>query len=166
MSNTRSHELPKARTEKLIIKELPDETLVYDLETDRAHCLNSTAGWVWKKCDGNTTVSELTALLASETNSAGDESLIWLALDQLERFNLLSTSPLLPDAFAGISRRQWVKRIGMAAIAIPVIISISAPDAHAQGSCPAPPAKQPNGCPCNGNGNCLSGNCIANICQP
>ncbi len=33
---------PSARRKDLIIEELPDEVLVYDLNTDRAHCLNKT----------------------------------------------------------------------------------------------------------------------------
>ena len=43
---------PVARTESLIVKEVDGETLVYDLTTDKAHCLNDTATRVWKNCDG------------------------------------------------------------------------------------------------------------------
>ena len=52
-------ELPRARQASLIIKEVDDETLIYDLETDKAHCLNSTASRVWKSCDGRTSVAEI-----------------------------------------------------------------------------------------------------------
>src|SRR5688572_14272760 len=100
--------MPSARTHKLIVKELPDETLVYDLESDKAHCLNHTAAWVWKNCDGQKTVSELSASLAKETDRAVDESLIWLALDQLERYDLMEVAPPLPVELAGINRRQLV----------------------------------------------------------
>lgn len=41
---------PKARKERLVIKELANETLVYDEINHKAHCLNSTAGRVWKFC--------------------------------------------------------------------------------------------------------------------
>ena len=44
--------LPHARTDNLVIRELDDETLVYDMERDEAHCLNQTAALVWKQCDG------------------------------------------------------------------------------------------------------------------
>ena len=43
MKNDRPEQLPKARTEQLIVKEVDGEVLVYDLTTDRAHCLNDTA---------------------------------------------------------------------------------------------------------------------------
>ena len=48
MKNNRPDQLPRARTSELIVKELPDETLVYDLANDKAHCLNHTAALVWK----------------------------------------------------------------------------------------------------------------------
>jgi hypothetical protein len=154
-------QLPRARTEGLIVKELDDETLVYDLKTDLAHCLNFTAARVWKKCDGQTTVTEVLASLSTETNRLVDESLVWLALDQLERFNLLQTAPSPPVEFKGMHRREWVRKIGIAAIAIPAIISITAPVAQAQVSCPATGGGRPPTCPCSGNGNCVS-----NVCCP
>jgi len=75
---------PIARKKSLIIKELPTETLVYDLETDKAHCLNETAARVWKNCDGQQTVAQLRELTEQETNSPVPEEMVWLALDQLE----------------------------------------------------------------------------------
>jgi hypothetical protein len=44
--------LPQARTEGLTVRELAEETLVYDKERHKAHCLNRTAACVWKHCDG------------------------------------------------------------------------------------------------------------------
>ncbi|MBV9278705.1 MAG: hypothetical protein JOZ41_01360, partial [Chloroflexi bacterium] len=43
---------PRARKNGLIVRELEDEVLVYDLERHRAHCLNRAAGLVWKHADG------------------------------------------------------------------------------------------------------------------
>ncbi len=40
--------LPHGRKDGLVVKELGNETLVYDLERDEAHCLNQTAALVWK----------------------------------------------------------------------------------------------------------------------
>jgi len=37
--------LPKARQDKLIVRELPNETLLYDHVSAKAHCLNQTAAW-------------------------------------------------------------------------------------------------------------------------
>ena len=54
---------PKARKHELIVKELSDETLVYDETTHKAHCLNQTAALVWKFCDGRTSIPQMTRLL-------------------------------------------------------------------------------------------------------
>lgn len=153
--------LPKARKNKLIIKDLPDETLVYDLESDKAHCLNQTAARIWKNCDGIRTVTELTALLAAETKSTVPDEVVWLALDQLEKFDLLEETPEMPLQFAGMNRRELVRRIGMGVFALPLIVSITTSTAQAQGSL-LPPGR------CCGNPNdCASNGCSQNpACVP
>jgi len=155
MKKDRSKQLPKARQTQLIVKELPDEVLVYDLKRDKAFCLNDTAAFVWKQCDGNRTVDQLRELMEKNAGSPVPEEMVWLALDQLETLKLLDDAPAKPLQLSGISRRNLVKRIGFAAIALPVIISISAPPAQAQASGFAP------GSCCTTNANCAS-----NTCQP
>ena len=147
---------PLKRNDSLIIKELPDETLVYDTKLDKAHCLNTTAALVWKNCDGKKTVAELRDVLAAEAGSDVPEEMVWLALDQLKSFKLLSDAPTRPIHFNDMSRRDLVRRIGFAALALPVIISIAAPPANAQAS-----LAQPGAC-CSNPGQCASGACNQN----
>ncbi|MCV4613842.1 PqqD family protein, partial [Escherichia coli] len=52
---------PKARTGGLVTQDFDKELLVYDLQTDRAHCLNETAAAVWRACDGTKSVNEIAA---------------------------------------------------------------------------------------------------------
>jgi coenzyme PQQ synthesis protein D (PqqD) len=134
--------VPHARTNDLIIEELPDEMLVYDLNNNRAHCLNQTTAFVWKHCDGTKTLSEITHLLEDETNSPVDERLVRLALDLLSEHRLLDTPLLLPPVTSGIDRRKLVRTLALGAlVAVPVITSIVAPTAaHAQS---APPQQPP-----------------------
>ncbi len=76
---------------------------------------------------------------------AAEEQLVWLALDQLRRSRLLKETngkTFWSPAISGItnmSRREAVRRIGLgAAIALPVVISLTAPTpAQAAGSCGA-----------------------------
>ena len=126
--------LPVARTESLIVKEVDGETLVYDLTTDKAHCLNETAARVWKNCDGRKTVSEISATLSAEAKTNVTDEVVWLALDQLEKFKLLEAAPVRPGFLAGMTRRQMVARLGIAAVALPAIVSIITPVARAAGS--------------------------------
>jgi hypothetical protein len=147
------NQLPKARQAQLIIKELPDELLIYDLERDKAHCLNETAALVWKNCDGRKTVTQLREVMEKNAGSAVPEEMVWLALDQLETFRLLDKTPPKPALFVGMTRRDMVRRVGIVAIALPVILSIVAPTAQAQGSLLAP------GACCTSPPQCASGGC-------
>jgi hypothetical protein len=138
--------MPKARKDRLIIKELPDETLVYDLDTDKAHCLNVSASLVWKKCNGSRHVSEIAQSLGDslEVDAAEDdkEQIVWFALAQLDKFKLLENQGIVP-ASAIKTRRQVIKTLGITAIALPLvatmIVPISAEAASCGQACTNPP---------------------------
>ena len=63
MKESNNHAMPRARQEKLLVHELTDEVLVYDLKRHKAHSLNKTAALVWQRCDGKSGVTEITRLL-------------------------------------------------------------------------------------------------------
>jgi hypothetical protein len=125
-----SNALPHAREHGLVVRDLPDEVLVYDLERNMAHCLNSTAAAVWRHCDGETTPREITARLAGEFADPVDEDVVWLALDDLGKLGLLE-SPVVREAV--LSRTQLMRRVGVAtgAIALPAAFSLDVPSASA-----------------------------------
>jgi hypothetical protein len=120
--------LPLARREQLIIQELPDEVLVYDLERHKAHCLNETSALVWKHCDGKTTVAEMTRVLERRLATPIDDDVVLLALNQLRRFHLLEEGSVTIGTMK-VSRRDLVRKYLPAALALPVILSIAAPAA-------------------------------------
>ena len=123
-----------ARQEGLVIQELPDEILVFDLETNKAHCLNQTAAFVWKSCDGEKSVTDIVRLLGNESGNPVPEDLVWLAIDQLNENNLLN-EPVTAN-FKNQTRREVIKRIGLAAvIALPLVSSLVAPTAALAAGC-------------------------------
>src|SRR5262245_58896698 len=110
---------PLARQKDLIIQQLNDELLIYDRETDRAHCLNSTAALIWQNCDGRTSVEQLAQLVSQDPLSATvSEKIVWLALGQLSKKALLhdAQSFTYPSL---MSRRALVRALGMTAAALP-----------------------------------------------
>jgi hypothetical protein len=125
--------LPWRREEDLLVRSLSDETLVYDLKRDQAHCLNATAAAVWQCCDGRTSVAQLAAMLRRECNIGADENVVWLALRQLQKARLLQTRVHLPSNLPRLSRRELIRTLGVAA-AVPVVMTILAPEARAQAS--------------------------------
>lgn len=161
-------QLPIARDKDLIVQELPDEVLVYDLKTDKAHCLNPTAALIWKNCDGQKSVSQIAGLVEQELKSPVSEQVVTLGLEELAGYRLLKEETWVPLQETGLSRRQLIKRLGLtAAIGLPVIISITAPravEAATVDPCTADP--RAIGCPCTFDGDCDSDNCNGGICGP
>ncbi len=130
--------MPRARKEELVVEELPDETLVYDLKRHKARCLNRTAALVWRRCDGRTTVAEVAALLEKELEIPGDEAVVWMALDRLGRAQLLTERVTLPGSGAQYSRREAIRRLGLVgglSLLLPIVVSIVAPLAAAAATC-------------------------------
>lgn len=152
MRDKRGESLPKARTEKLLVQELSGELLVYDLERDKAHCLNRTAALVWKRCDGRTGVRQITEFLQATLDAPVDDELVQLALSQLSTDHLLEEpAASLPQGMR-ISRRTLVRRLGIAAVLLPLVTTITAPTALAAVSCTGPcsiAAPCPPGCTCS-----------------
>ncbi len=151
--------LPRARTEGLIINELDDETLVYDLERHEAHCLNQTAALVWRRCDGKTTVAKMTDVIQKQLDTSIDVDIVWLAIKQLQRFHLIENGEGQVVA-PFVSRRKLLLKYAPAALALPVIMSIRAPTAAQTGSC------QNEGSNCTFDTDCCSSNCNGGTCGP
>lgn len=117
---------PIARKTGLVVQEVPDEVLVYDLQSNKAHCLNKSAALVWRSCDGTNTVADIAKLVESHAGDKVTEDFVWLAIDQLSENDLLEQQ-IVTD-FRGQSRREAIKKIGLASmVAIPVIASLVAP---------------------------------------
>lgn len=147
--------MPHARRSGLIVKEADGEVLIYDLERNKAHCMNDTAARVWQYCDGETTLADACNSLSRELNAPCDEKLVLYALKQFAKDNLLEENIELPTFItSGMNRRQMVRALGLGAIiAVPLVTTILAPT-------PAQAATQfPPGTPCNSPVTCTSGLC-------
>ncbi|MGE0132779.1 MAG: PqqD family protein [Blastocatellales bacterium] len=168
-----SGQVALARKDDLVVQEMPDEVLVYDLKSHKAHCLNLTAAFVWNHCDGQTTAAEIAGVMEQEWNKPVSEDVVWLALKQLGKASLLQEPLAKSEGRARFSRRDAIRRIGIgAAIAIPLVMTITAPEsAHAAtcvgaNGCTAQLCGVPcfntqaNACnkKCNKNGNCVGDN--------
>ena len=164
MATERSR-MPIARQEQLIVEEILDETIIYDLRRNRAHSLNRTAALVWRHCDGRTGVRTLARLLAKELEVPPSEAMVWMALNRLAKARLLASSPTLPGPSATYSRRavmHTLGAVGRVALILPVVHSILTPLAvQAQSCITAPACRQLTPPACNGQPVCSppSGKC-------
>src|SRR6185295_1332737 len=111
-----------ARNDELVVQDLPDEVLIYDLKSHKAHCLNTTAAFIWKHCDGQTTAHEIAKMMQQEWRTPVTEDAVWFALNKLSKAELLQERIILPEAKAGMTRRSAVRRLGFGALlAVPVV---------------------------------------------
>ena len=153
--------LPSVRTEGLLVQDVLDEIVVYDLDREKAHSLNPTAASVWTQCVRQTPRAEAVALLSQKLGPGKGETALDFALAQFHRADLLQDPT---PRVEGMSRRAVMRRIGLAAAAasVPIVTSLVAPPAaHAQ-SC------LPEGSPCMADAECCSGICLPGIfiCRP
>jgi len=150
------NKLPLARTTDIVVQTLGKEILIYDLNSHKAYNLNETSSIIYQACDGKTTFAEL-----NRKHNFTDE-IIFLALDALNKENLLEKSEEYNSLFNGLSRREAIRKVGFASmIALPVIASLVAPTAamaqSAGGGCP------PFQGTCGTAGCCPLGSCAGNV---
>ena len=132
--------MPVARTDELVVEEFGEELLVYDLTRHKAHCLNRTAAFVWRRCDGRTTVAAVAAavekdgafekeaaLTKASTLRLGDVA-VRMALDRLAAAHLFSGRLTMPASEARLSRRDVMRAAGISLL-VPLVESIVAPRA-------------------------------------
>ena len=135
---------PLAKKENIVIQEAEGEVLVYDLNTNQAHCLNSTAAFVWQACDGSNSVGAISSALAEKSGKQVPQEVVLMAIEQLREKDLVEAAPL---ALNGTSRREALKRAGLAAmIALPIVASLAAPKS----------VMASTSCTCNDNLDCAA----------
>ena len=156
---------PRRRTQGLIVRELAGELVIYDRESHRAHCLNRAARIVFQHCDGKTSIGQLARALRSELQSPADESWARLAIDRLARAHLIEESPETRQWSGRCSRRQLMRRAGLAGAALlPLVTTLVSPTpAQAAETCVSDCTGHPAGTPCglgcfsvcDGSGTCI-----------
>jgi hypothetical protein len=136
--------LPKAKRREIVVQELPDELMIYDLETDRGFCLNQTARVIFEQCDGESTCRESIEVISGKLGVKIDESILWSTIQKFHQAGLLEPDTTL-NSVPRILRRDLIKSAASLTIAMPLIASIVAPAAvNAQSIVCVPPG-----------GNCL-----------
>lgn len=126
---------PTARRDGLVIQHLDDETLVYDLELNKAYCLNRTASLVWQECDGQKSPEEIRRSICLGGVEV-DTDIVNFALGQLASEKLLEGNDRFLTSNTSRSRRETIRRLGMVSVALlPIVASVVAPPAAHAASC-------------------------------
>jgi hypothetical protein len=124
---------PKRRQAALVVHELPEETLVYDLERHKAFCLGKNISWIWRHCTGQRTPAQITRALEADLGARVGEDVVRVALHRLSKVRLLRESVEAPAAGATSSRRQLLRQAAM--LGGLTILAISAPTVGQAATC-------------------------------
>ena len=116
---------PKAKT-NILVEEMADETLVYDLDRHRAHTLNATAAFLLGAADGTRSEAELAELASEEFGSPATEEVVRLGLQRLERASLLEWGGNI-EIPEGVTRRQAIRRLALVGILVPTVMTVITP---------------------------------------
>jgi hypothetical protein len=143
---------PKARREGLIVQQVDEETIVYDEERDRVHCLNALAAAVWQRSDGRRDVEGLARRVGQDLGAAVEVEAVHLALGKLHKAKLVDTAA--PGRSTAVGRRAALRRLGTAAL-VPIVSTIVAPRASEAATLVAD-----GGC-CSNAQECASRHCVA-----
>jgi hypothetical protein len=156
VTTTNKPKLPSLRTENLIVKDLSSgELLIYDLETDKAFCLNEPARLIMDECNGSNSVDQALDSLNQKLKSKLNEEIVWLVIAEFKKSNFLPNDYEVPVQTAKISRRQVLQSAAALGIVLPLITSLVVPVAAQTASCIQP------GQPCSQGGMpCCTGNCV------
>ncbi len=107
-------EYPQARSEQLVIRQLADETIVYDTRVHSAACLNELAQKVWALCDGNRDLDDIV-----DACDGANAAIVSQALSKLSKADLLEV-PF--EAASGTSRRGMMGQMAGAGLAAAVTV--------------------------------------------
>ena len=154
ISDFNRNTLPKAKSLDLVVQQVENDILVYDLPTNKAHHLNKTLSIVWQKCDGKTTIAETQKLLEAELKTKIEADFVWLALAELEKANLLEES-FNGSEVEKLTRRSVLFKYALPSVLLPIAVSLVAPRAVVAQSCA--PGLGAAGAPCNNDPECCPG---------
>ena len=128
---------PKARIDELLIEEVFNELVVYDCRTQQAHRLNPTAAFVWRNCDGNSSVANLVAMFSEEFGVAVSEPMVLWAIESLTQAGLLENGSSEGGPVRDTSRRAALRKLSMTGaltVIAPIVATLAAPTPAQAGS--------------------------------
>src|SRR5574341_1407276 len=161
----------RARRDRLIVREIGSETIVYDRRSHRAHCLGPKAAAVWRQWDGRSGLAEVARRTGLALGATLDEASVRRTLRRLERAGLIEGFASQSDSRGGAppepGRRAALRSVGVAAGLAVLSVATQSP-AQAAATCLAlgQPCVRSSQC-CSRCCNPIAGRCVAGgLCAP
>jgi hypothetical protein len=116
---------PVARTERLLVEAVGDETVIFDLESRSSHALKPLAAAVFNYADGSHTVAEISELVSYRLATPVTEEEVVEVVAQLAELDLLDAPELDVDG-SGLSRRDALKTFAAVGAGAALISTVTA----------------------------------------
>jgi subtilisin family serine protease len=109
---------PLARKNRIFTENLPEEVILYDKSNHNIHCLNKMAAAIWENSDGSRTVDDLARILETKFGVPAGRDVVFQALQELEKADLMENANSVVSRPALTSRRGAVGKIALAGSAL------------------------------------------------
>jgi hypothetical protein len=122
---------------RVISEELAGECVLYDGVRKKAHSLNPTLTWIWRRCDGQASIEEMADAFEQQFHVENGLEVVLSGLRLMQSYDLLEDLEdmrnLLDANELGMNRRTV---IAAGSALLPAMISVMAPTAAAAKSKP------------------------------
>ena len=154
--------LPRVRP-GLLRHRLDEQSLVYDPRDDKVHLLDPTTACVLDLLEeGGWSIERMKTEVARRMNIEVNDDILTLSFDELRKADLIDAGEPAIAPVTDMARREMLRKIGFvgaAALAVPIITTLTATPAYA-----ACTGRLPQGSGCAVGTQCCSGVCGGGRC--
>jgi hypothetical protein len=121
----------KSKKDDMLVREVGDETVIYDRSSDKFLRLNAAASIAWRHCQEEKTLHQLAICIGEELGVPADETVAELAVQELLREGLLVNIEDNYQVTPGITRRAGMQHFAAgtaASMVLPLVVSMVAPN--------------------------------------
>ena len=112
---------PKAIRDRFFAEDLGEETVVYNTASREARSLNSTASFVWRQCDGRTSLGEIGNRVSQRFEVNEGAEIAALAIQELNDAGMLESVTSGAGLSKSVSRRQLISKLAVAGVILPIV---------------------------------------------
>lgn len=112
---------PNAIRDRFFAEDLGEETVVYNAANREARSLNSTASFVWRQCDGRTSLEEIGQRVGARFGVSEGAEIATLAVEELRRAGMVEGSPIESTLSRSVSRRHLLGKLAAVSVLVPIV---------------------------------------------
>ena len=111
---------PKAIRDRFFAEDLGEETVVFNAASREARSLNATASYVWRQCDGRTSVEEIGEKVSNRFGVSEGSDIAALAVEELRQAGMLEVRSFDRALKTTVSRRALLGKLAAVSALVPL----------------------------------------------